>query len=516
MKKLALFATIVILATACNEKTQPTETKEEMKQELQLTQEWDKVFPLSDKVDHRKVTFETQYGLTLAADLYTPKAEAVADLKSATQEPGISNPLLPAIAVSGPFGAVKEQSSGLYAMRMAERGFVALAFDPSYTGESSGEPRRTASPDINTEDFMAAVDFLSKQDNVDAERIGIIGICGWGGIALNAAAADPRIKATVASTMYDMTRVSGNGYFDSEDKEKSRHTARELYAYTGFPRSLNALGTLQKVVADRDAKGLKTELGEDASPFPSNYDALKQGTDVQTKLSGQPFNYDFCPAEDYYLKAHLFGDIFARDNLTHADRELITVSALSGLENVMPQLQAHVRGALNMCVTEEQLRNIPNSLRENGLSIEASRCEAAIAMAVDGKTDVVCAQSPWPIGEPNTAYAQYFIGNSYLAPMDGGMVNVSFEPGCRNNWHIHHNQVQVLVCVSGRGWYQEWGKPAVELKPGVVIEIPEGVKHWHGASKDSWMQHLTYHKDVKENASNEWLEPVSDEQYEQL
>ena len=227
MKKLALFATIVILATACNDKTQPTETKENMKQELQLTQEWDKVFPLSDKVDHRKVTFETQYGLTLAADLYTPKAEAVADLKSATQEPGISNPLLPAIAVSGPFGAVKEQSSGLYAMRMAERGFVALAFDPSYTGESSGEPRRTASPDINTEDFMSAVDFLSKQDNVDAERIGIIGICGWGGIALNAAAADTRIKATVASTMYDMTRVSGNGYFDSEDKEESRHTARE-------------------------------------------------------------------------------------------------------------------------------------------------------------------------------------------------------------------------------------------------------------------------------------------------
>lgn len=230
MKKLALLATIVILATACNDKTQPTETKENMKQELQLTQEWDKVFPLSDKVDHRKVTFETQYGLTLAADLYTPKAEAVADLKSATQEPGISNPLLPAIAVSGPFGAVKEQSSGLYAMRMAERGFVALAFDPSYTGESSGEPRRTASPDINTEDFMAAVDFLSKQDNVDAERIGIIGICGWGGIALNAAAADPRIKATVASTMYDMTRISGNGYNDAFDVEEARHKNREILA----------------------------------------------------------------------------------------------------------------------------------------------------------------------------------------------------------------------------------------------------------------------------------------------
>ena len=231
MKKILIFAAVVALMTACNNQpqtTEATETKEEMKQELNLTQEWDKVFPLSDKVNHRKVTFETQYGLTLAADLYTPKAEVVADLKSATQESGISNPLqLPAIAVSGPFGAVKEQSSGLYAMRMAERGFVALAFDPSYTGESSGEPRRTASPDINTEDFMAAVDFLSKQDNVDAERIGIIGICGWGGIALNAAAADTRIKATVASTMYDMTRVSGNGYFDSEDKEESRHAARE-------------------------------------------------------------------------------------------------------------------------------------------------------------------------------------------------------------------------------------------------------------------------------------------------
>ena len=201
------------MLTSCTNKEQ-TKTEENMNT-LNLTQEWDKVFPLSEKVNHRKVTFETQYGLTLAADLYTPM-----DAKGK----------LAAIAVSGPFGATKEQSSGLYAMRMAERGFVALAFDPSYTGESSGEPRRTASPDINTEDFMAAVDFLSKQDNVDADRIGIIGICGWGGIALNAAAADTRIKATVASTMYDMTRVSGNGYFDSEDKEESRHAAREALA----------------------------------------------------------------------------------------------------------------------------------------------------------------------------------------------------------------------------------------------------------------------------------------------
>ena len=224
MKKVLLAAALVGgMLTACTQKNNNNQNNESMnttffdKQsaasvERTLTQEWDKVFPLSEKVNHKKVTFETQYGLTLAADLYTPKD---ADGK------------LAAIAVSGPFGAVKEQSSGLYAMKMAERGFVALAFDPSYTGESSGEPRRTASPDINTEDFMAAVDFLSKQDNVDAERIGIIGICGWGGIALNAAAADTRIKATVASTMYDMTRVSGNDYNDAFDNEEARHKNRE-------------------------------------------------------------------------------------------------------------------------------------------------------------------------------------------------------------------------------------------------------------------------------------------------
>ena len=213
MKRVLLAVLAAGVLTACTNNKQTTDN--DMKQELTLTQEWDKVFPLSEKVDHKKVTFETQYGLTLAADLYTPK--------------GVEGKLA-AIAVSGPFGATKEQSSGLYAMRMAERGFVTLAFDPSYTGESSGEPRRTASPDINTEDFMAAVDFLSKQENVDAEKIGVIGICGWGGIALNAAAADPRIKATVASTMYDMTRVGGNGYYDSEAKEESRHAAREALA----------------------------------------------------------------------------------------------------------------------------------------------------------------------------------------------------------------------------------------------------------------------------------------------
>lgn len=183
------------------------------KEELVLAQEWDKTFAKSDKVDHSKVTFVNRYGITLAADMYVPKdAEGK----------------LPAIAVSGPFGAVKEQSSGLYAQTMAERGFLTVAFDPSFTGESGGQPRYMASPDINTEDFMAAVDFLSLNDRVDAERIGIIGICGWGGLAINTAALDTRIKATVASTMYDMTRVNANGYFDSEDSEEQRHEKRAV------------------------------------------------------------------------------------------------------------------------------------------------------------------------------------------------------------------------------------------------------------------------------------------------
>lgn len=179
---------------------------------MQLTNEWDKTFPKSEKVNHRKVTFVNRYGITLSADLYEPKG---ADGK------------LAAIAVSGPFGAVKEQSSGLYAQTMAERGFLTIAFDPSYTGESGGEPRYMASPDINTEDFMAAVDFLSVQENVDAEKIGIIGICGWGGMALNAAALDTRIKATVTSTMYDMSRVNANGYFDAEDSPEARYEKKK-------------------------------------------------------------------------------------------------------------------------------------------------------------------------------------------------------------------------------------------------------------------------------------------------
>ena len=215
---------------------------------LKLQTEWDKVFPQSDKVDHKKVTFHNRYGITLAADMYTPKN---------------SQGLLPAIAVSGPFGAVKEQSSGLYAQTMAELGFLTIAFDPSFTGESGGSPRYVASPDINTEDFCAAVDFLSVQDNVDPERIGIIGICGWGGMALNAAAMDTRIKATVASTMYDMTRVNAKGYFDSEDTEQHRFEKK---------KALNAQRTADyKAGSYALAGGVVDPLPADAPQFVKDY-----------------------------------------------------------------------------------------------------------------------------------------------------------------------------------------------------------------------------------------------------
>ena len=217
-------------------------------EKLNLTQEWDKVFPTSDKVDHRKVTFHNRYGITLAADLYTPKG---------------AEGKLPAIAVSGPFGAVKEQSSGLYAQKMAELGFLTLAFDPSYTGESGGTPRYVASPDINTEDFCAAVDFFSVQENVDSERIGIIGICGWGGMAINAAAMDTRIKATAAMTMYDMTRVNANGYFDSENTADARYAKKQ---------AMNAQRTADyKNGTYALAGGVVDPLPEDAPQFVKDY-----------------------------------------------------------------------------------------------------------------------------------------------------------------------------------------------------------------------------------------------------
>ena len=217
-------------------------------EKFQQTQQWDKVFPKSDKVDHKKVTFVNRYGITLVADMYTPK--------NATDK-------LPAIAISGPFGAVKEQSSGLYAQQLAERGFLTVAFDPSFTGESGGMPRRVASPDINTEDFSAAVDFIDIQPNVDTDRIGILGVCGWGCIAIQAAINDPRRKVTVASTMYDMTRVNANGYYDSEDSPEHRNAKRKAMAEQRTIDYRNGNYTRAGVVVD--------PVPEDAPLFVKEY-----------------------------------------------------------------------------------------------------------------------------------------------------------------------------------------------------------------------------------------------------
>ena len=247
IKNIVITGMLFLAGTIASAQTSADQIKEKNMEKLELVKEWDKVFPQSNKVIHEKVTFRNRYGITLAADMYIPKnAEGK----------------LAAIAVSGPFGAVKEQSSGLYAQTLAERGFLTIAFDPSYTGESGGQPRYVASPDINTEDFSAAVDFLSTRDDVDPERIGILGLCGWGGMALNAAAMDTRIKATVTSTMYDMSRVNANGYFDAMDADQRYELRRQLNAQ----RTLDAKkGTYEL------AGGVVDPLPDDAPQFVKDY-----------------------------------------------------------------------------------------------------------------------------------------------------------------------------------------------------------------------------------------------------
>ena len=296
----------------------------------------------------------------------------------------------------------------------------------------------------------------------------------------------PRVKGLAACACLmaqgDMNRLEpavrmalDNGVTVNELKE----AFSQLYAYTGFPRSLNALGVLSKVLESKQPNW------QEGKP--------ELGTKNQTQLSGKPFNYEFCPQDDYYLKSHLFGDIFAGDQLSAADREIVTVAALSGLEGVAPQLAAHKQGAVNMGNSQQLVDELCAWLCKEGYTLDTK----------------------WPKGDPNP-YGKYFIGQSYLADVGGGVINVTFEPRCRNNWHIHHKQVQVLICVAGRGWYQEWGKAPIPMTPGTVIAIPAEVKHWHGAQKDSWFQHLTYHKDVQEGASNEWCEPVDDATYDTL
>ena len=268
----------------------------------------------------------------------------------------------------------------------------------------------------------------------------------------------------------------------------------QSYAYCGFPRSLNALNTLMQITEER---GNKDEQGKLPNARPAG-SSLDFGTANQTKLVGAPVQgklFEFAPAIDEYLKAHLFGDIFARDNVDWQTRELATIAMLASRDGVESQLNSHI-----------------NIGKKNGLSDEQVAEILEIA-GTTGAKDVL-----FGFGQENTAYAKYFIGKSYLQPMTNegiNAANVTFEPKCRNNWHIHHKTGQTLFVVSGRGWYQEWGKPAQELKAGDVVNIPEGVKHWHGAAKDSWFTHIAISV-PNEGASAEWLEPVTDEEYNKL
>ena len=266
----------------------------------------------------------------------------------------------------------------------------------------------------------------------------------------------------------------------------------QMYAYCGFPRSLNGLNTFKKVVDSR--KGDK--LGKEGKVLPKDTDKFAYGDNVQYELTGNHLKggiFDFAPAIDQYLKEHLFADIFARGVLTYQEREIATISALSSIPGLEPQLNSHIQIGKNTGLSDAQVNEILDLTKYSRSGV-------------------------FSLGEKNTAYAKYFIGQSYLQPLTSegvGVANVTFEPGCRNNWHIHHKGGQILLVTTGRGYYQEWGKPAQELKPGDVVNIPPEVKHWHGAAKDSWFAHVAIAVPA-EGSSNEWLEEVTDEEYVKL
>ena len=324
----------------------------------------------------------------------------------------------------------------------------------------------------------------------------------------------------------------------------------QLYAYAGFPRSLNGISAFMTVLDERGKKGIKDGMGKEATPMPTGKNSLEFGTDNQTKLVGQPVAdplFDFVPAIDQYLKAHLFGDIFQRDILNWQDRELATVAALANIEGVNSQLQTHYTIAMHNGLTPEQCREVVNVLRakcgpkvaenagavldhvlaskKQGTDEEHSVVNMATTTAnllmekkMNQQHDDAASGGIFPRGDKNEKYAKYFTGTSYLNMLSTERViigNVTFEPSCRNFWHIHHKGGQVLLVTSGYGWFQEWGKPARELHAGDVVNIPPETKHWHGATKDSWFSHVAIEVPA-EGASNEWLEPVSDEEYQQL
>ena len=307
----------------------------------------------------------------------------------------------------------------------------------------------------------------------------------------------------------------------------------QFYAYAGFPRSLNGIGTFMAVMDERRDKGIKDETGKEASPMPIGKSSLEFGTENQTKLIGQPVAgslYDFAPAIDQFLKSHLFGDIFQRDVLDWQSRELATVAALANMEGVNPQLEGHYAISMHNGLTAEQLWELVDVLRVKCDAKAAANAAAVLAhlLQTESENNIegtmnqgandTCTGGIFPRGPKNDAYARYFTGTSYLNPLSTERLfisNVTFEPGCRNFWHIHHKGGQILLVTAGRGWYQEWGQPARALGPGDVVNIAPETKHWHGAAHDSWFSHVAVAVPV-EGSSNEWLEPVADEDYKRL
>ncbi len=326
-----------------------------------------------------------------------------------------------------------------------------------------------------------------------------------------------RIGAAVARGEQDKLAAAFTEAFDAGlSLEQAKEIVGQLYAYCGFPRALNAAATLMQIENEKwrmENSGVTPETRnatpetpnpKPASSFLLGEKALELGTANQTRLCGAPVKgplFDFHPQLDAYLKAHLFGDIFSRDVLDWRTRELVTVAALAARPETEPQMKAHVAIANLNGVTPEQ----------------AAAILALVRLPAD-PADLPADWSSIPVGKPNDAYAKYFTGRSFLHPLTTSQVpafGVTFEPGCRNNWHIHHAEIgggQILICTAGRGYYQEWGKPAVEMTPGVTVNIPAGVKHWHGAAPDSWFQHIALEVPGT-GGRNEWLEPVDDTAY---
>ena len=316
-----------------------------------------------------------------------------------------------------------------------------------------------------------------------------------------------KIAAFTANGDLDKLAVAINDGFDAQISiAEMKDLMTQLYAYCGFPKSLNALGVLDKEIKKRREKGLKIIVGTENKIISQKIDSLKIGTETQTQLTGNKVDLSHLSADvDYYLKAHLFGDIFASNQFSWAEREIITVAALSAMSGVEPQKNAHINVAKKNGVSDNQIKEIEQIIQQQAM------------MSKDEFAKI----SLFGVGEPNTAFAKYFSGKSYLNPISTAQVkmfNVVFEPACRNNWHIHHAKKgggQILIATAGRGYYQEWGKEAIEMKAGDVVNIPAGVKHWHGAAKDSWFAHIAVEVDGEET-SNEWLEPVSNQDYGKL